>query len=153
MLHCNRFLTPGGPAGCNVLLVMLNTPALAAEALQHLWAVSSFRVCADGAANRLHDALLAREGEGCADAGRALSRESMLPDAITGDLDSAREGVLDFYSERGTRVVPNPSQDSNDLEKVSKLRPLRPHTHTPTHPRTHAPTHPHMRRPGSDTRR
>ena len=71
----------------------------------HLWRQSSLRLCADGAANRLHDSL--------GDAARA----EMLPDLITGDLDSLRGDVATFYTDHGVPIESVPDQDSHDFEK------------------------------------
>jgi hypothetical protein len=38
-------------------LVILNRPIKSSGHFQHLWESSSYRICADGGANRLHDAL------------------------------------------------------------------------------------------------
>ena len=85
-------------------LVILNTPWRVA-ALHKLWAASAFHVCADGAANRLHDTfrddLAARDG-------LALVHRHMswyMPEAITGDFDSVRPEVLEHYRHRGARIV------------------------------------------------
>jgi len=74
-------------------------------AFDHLWDSSSLRVCADGAANRLHDSL------------SASARGKMLPDMIGGDLDSIRPEVADFYSSAGVELAREGEQDSNDFGK------------------------------------
>ena len=50
----------------------------------------------------------------------------MIPDAITGDFDSARPDVLEHYRAQGCRVVPEPSQNLNDLEKAVNMVLARP---------------------------
>ena len=71
----------------------------------HLWRSATMRLCADGAANRLHDSL--------SDA----MRKQMLPDLIRGDLDSLRSDVEHFYSERGVRIEREPEQETHDFDK------------------------------------
>lgn len=60
------------------------------------------RICADGGANRLFDAA------GSWSAGRDVlsARRAFLPDVITGDLDSIRPEVADYYSQHGIQCVP-----------------------------------------------
>lgn len=41
----------------------------------------------------------------------------LVPDVIKGDLDSARSEVLKFYEERGTTVIRDPDQNTNDFGK------------------------------------
>ena len=72
----------------------------------HLWRSSKLRVCADGAANRLHDAL---DDE---------ARGGHLPDLIAGDLDSLRDDVAQFYAARGVPIARQPEQDRHDFEKA-----------------------------------
>lgn len=88
------------------VLVILNSPIRKPPSLlfQRLWDSSSFRVCADGGANQLHDA-----------------REDYIPDAIRGDLDSLRQDVRAYYEERGTTVEEDRDQNTNDLDKSLQL--------------------------------
>ncbi len=98
-----------------------------------LRSLSSYRVCADAAANRLRDSirLAIGEDEAMVTGGPAVLRqrllqlqqvarqhESMVPDTVTGDFDSIRTDVLDFYRQRGCLIAHNPAQDSTDFEKA-----------------------------------
>ena len=65
-------------------LVVLNSASFGPWLLERLWAASSFRVCADGGANRLFDTL------------GAEARRAFVPDYIIGDLDSVRDEVADL---------------------------------------------------------
>ena len=77
-------------------LVVLNSASFGPWLLERLWAASSFRVCADGGANRLFD----------------LLGESHVPDAIVGDLDSARAAVLAAYGAAGAGPLAATSQEA-----------------------------------------
>ncbi|KAF9815602.1 hypothetical protein IEO21_04462 [Rhodonia placenta] len=86
---------------------MLNQP-FSYPLLKRLWNGCSWRYCADGGANRLHDprhphpaAYLAR----------------YLPDLIKGDLDSLRSDVREYYTSKNITVVEDHDQYSTDLMK------------------------------------
>lgn len=111
-------------------LLLLNTPPRPASALRTLWALSSYRVCADAAANRLRDSIqLAMGDEGAMVSGNpaalrerlvrlrhvAKMHESMVPDAVTGDFDSIKEEVLEFYEKRKRADVKDPKCPSSSL--------------------------------------
>lgn len=76
--------------------------------MRRMWEGAAIRVCADGAANRLHDSF---DGE------LPGERERFIPDVIVGDLDSLRPDVSAFYSALGTDVKLVEDQDHNDFEK------------------------------------
>jgi len=109
--HSTSFLT--SLSQLNIALVILNVehtqgdsaPRGAAARFAHLWRQSSLRLCADGAANRLHDSM--------SDA----QRPQMLPDIVMGDLDSLRDDVASYYTERGVPIEVVADQDSHDFEK------------------------------------
>ena len=119
--HSTSFLTSVAPL--NLALVILNVEHLCSDFAQlgaaarftHLWRQSSLRLCADGAANRLYDNL------------DDAARMRMLPDLITGDLDSLRGDVASFYSEHGVSIEGNPSQDTHDFEKCLRWLERRQH--------------------------
>lgn len=80
-----------------------------------VWAqATTFRICADGGANRLFDELpLLFPQE---DAGSVRLR--FVPEVIKGDLDSIRPEVREFYSSLGTIIIDqSEDQDSTDLHK------------------------------------
>mmetsp|Transcript_4602 Transcript_4602/g.7777 ORF Transcript_4602/g.7777 Transcript_4602/m.7777 type:complete len:279 (-) Transcript_4602:246-1082(-) len=83
--------------------------------LGQLWCRAEVRICADGAANRLHDSLGEHE------------RSSMLPDLIRGDLDSLRSDVAQYYQARGVLVEHEPDQDSHDFDKCLSWLQRRQH--------------------------
>ena len=87
-------------------LVILNGPISRppSRIFQHLWGRSSYRICADGGANRLFDATI-------------TAPDAYLPDKIKGDLDSLRSDVREYYEKLGVDVERDRCQDTNDLDK------------------------------------
>ena len=84
-------------------LVLLNW-SLPIPALNKLWDLSDFKICADGGANRLYD--------------HAGPSSSMQPSLIVGDLDSLRDDVKNYYLQRQVPLIDlSHDQDSTDLEK------------------------------------
>ncbi|KAK3114230.1 thiamine pyrophosphokinase [Teratosphaeriaceae sp. CCFEE 6253] len=70
-------------------LIILNSPISDFSYLQRLYHRASFRICADGGANRLYDAVTSQSES--SDWETAL--RSLAPDLIHGDLDSLRDTV------------------------------------------------------------
>ncbi len=110
--HRNTFLQRskigGNDTASPLALVILNTrdDVDSDSLLRRLWNRARVKVCADGGANRLYDRCeTTRE------------RETYVPDAIVGDLDSIRDEVRTYYEQRGAQVVHRPDQDHNDFEK------------------------------------
>lgn len=107
--------TDGEPAAPEVragsALLILNSPIQnpPSPVFNTLWDGSRFRVCADGGANRLHDATVGTEYDG---------ERRYIPDAIRGDLDSLRPDVSSFYRDAGVSVERDPDQNSCDLDKA-----------------------------------
>ena len=128
VLHSNDFLNESfvlGEGSAALALVVLNgaTEFEASELsfLMKRWKSFAVTVCADGGANRLHDAFSLVEG---------AEMGSCKPDHIIGDLDSARCEVLEVYKGMGTKVTHVASQDNNDLEKsLDLLEELRGNGH------------------------
>ncbi|OAX41191.1 Thiamin pyrophosphokinase [Rhizopogon vinicolor AM-OR11-026] len=105
------FLDPQASKDPNVprALIILNQP-FGAALLKTLWAACEWHCCADGGANRLHDAL------SITSSGSDL-RTSFLPDMVKGDLDSLREDVKLYYTSQSVPVIHDADQDSTDLMK------------------------------------
>jgi len=92
-------------------LIILNQP-FRLPLLFRLWKSSQWHCCADGGANRLFDSFDTAE-----------ERNKYFPDLITGDLDSIRPQVREYYSSYGVPVIQDNDQDSTDLMKcVASLR-------------------------------
>ena len=112
-------------------LVILNTPIKSLSdgklsgVLGKLWEASSYRICADGGANRLYDATVSttsiqQEGEErrrktdhCSNSN---DNNTFLPDLITGDLDSLRLDVRRYYETRGVSIIRVEDQNFHDLD-------------------------------------
>jgi thiamine pyrophosphokinase len=106
-------------------LVILNTPSSFAS-LERVWKCATYRVAADGAANRLYRTVsgeaAARAAAGPAPAPAPFPAppsllDSFLPDLICGDWDSVEPVVEDYYRSHGVPLEKDPDQDSTDLMK------------------------------------
>ena len=101
-----------------------NKGATLSGVLGVLWETSSYRICADGGANRLYDATIAiAMQQDCEDqyadsttTDTTAQHYSFLPDLITGDLDSIRPEVRQFYESRGVSIVRVEDQNYHDLD-------------------------------------
>lgn len=91
-------------------LVLLNQPITDMELFKRAWTFCERRICADGGANRLFDALKTDE-----------ERLKFLPDVIVGDFDSLRDNVRQWYEEHGVMVKHDKSQDTTDFMKAVTL--------------------------------
>ncbi|KAF1329659.1 Thiamine pyrophosphokinase, partial [Globisporangium splendens] len=82
----------------------------ASELFWNLWSNAHLTVCADGGANRLYDRSVKVE-----------ALDVVRPQYIKGDLDSLRDDVREFYAQKGTTIIQDPDQDTNDLDKCLQL--------------------------------
>ncbi|GMF23087.1 unnamed protein product [Phytophthora lilii] len=80
------------------------------ELFWNLWSSAQLTVCADGGANRLLDRAVALGAQ-----------DLVAPQFIKGDLDSLRADVRDFFEAKGTTVLQDPDQNTNDLDKCLQL--------------------------------
>ncbi|KAH7106108.1 thiamine pyrophosphokinase [Auriculariales sp. MPI-PUGE-AT-0066] len=107
------FLGPDGAATAESrALIIINQP-FSYDLLSKLWSNVSWRACADGGANRLHDILVAHKGD----------FGFYRPDLIRGDLDSFRDDVRAVWSRLDVSIERDPSQDSTDVMKCISALP------------------------------
>lgn len=91
----------------NIGLVILNRPlSQSQEKLRTLWKIASVTICVDGGANELYD--VTKESE----------RDKFLPQFVTGDFDSIKNDVLDYYKRKGAKIVNTPDQNHTDFTKA-----------------------------------
>lgn len=100
-------------------LIVLNSPLTDIEYFAWLYNHASFRLCADGGANRLHD-LIVRSFEDPEAAEWATQFRSYKPDLIHGDLDSLEPDVRQRYEQLGVEISQDPDQYSTDFGKGVK---------------------------------
>jgi thiamine pyrophosphokinase len=118
-------------------LLILNQPIAHFDVFARLWRHTSYRVCADGGANRLFDMFegdlaVQRENYVCIlmTSPEALANIVELPDLIHGDLDSLRNDVRAYYILHGVDVSQDHDQYSTDfgktMQKISSRSPSSP---------------------------
>ena len=99
-----------------IALIILHSPIEDIEYFRRLWSHASFRLCADGAANRLHDLVTKVYSE----SEWEVALRTALPDAIHGDLDSLDDAVRSRYESMGVEISKDPDQYSTDFGKAVK---------------------------------
>ena len=104
---------------CSSALIILNTPipearnSLLPDVFKVLWESTTFHICADGGANRLYDATIIIDPS----SSNSDDDAALIPDLITGDLDSLRPDVRSYYEKRGVSIVCVEDQNYHDLDK------------------------------------
>ena len=104
-------------------LIVLNSPIdnPPSQIFTRLWDTASFRICADGGANRLYHATISKGASGPEAGVDKSDKENVnryLPDMIKGDLDSLDDHVREYYERLGVIVEKDGDQDRNDLDKA-----------------------------------
>lgn len=99
-----------------VALIILNTPITGYDYFRRLYDHASFRICADGGANRLLDLLVQQHPE--------LSFRDAIakapPTLIHGDLDSLTADAQKRYESAVVEITHDPDQYSTDFGKAIK---------------------------------
>jgi thiamine pyrophosphokinase len=80
------------------------------ELFWNCWSNAHVTICADGGANRLYDRAIKVDAE-----------DLVIPQYIKGDLDSIRDDVKEFYRKKGTQILHDVDQNTNDLDKCLQL--------------------------------
>lgn len=93
----------------NIALIKLNTPFGDDQKIfSILWKKAQVRAVIDGAINELFN---------CPD----LARDQFMPDFISGDFDSAKPEVLEYYRKKGVEIIPTPDQNETDYTKAVRI--------------------------------
>lgn len=79
--------------------------------LHRMWNFSPLRLVLDGAANHFYDNSLMPSGE----------KQMAMPHIISGDFDSVKSDVLDYYKSHNVDVVHTPDQDETDFTKGLRI--------------------------------
>ena len=98
-----RFLDTSGSDNC--VLILLNQ-SFAKMNLIRFWNATELHICADGGANRLYDFF------------SDSTRDSYIPEFITGDFDSIRDEVKEYYASKGSRIIEQSTQYATDFMKA-----------------------------------
>ncbi len=85
-----------------------------------LWNISSYKVCADGGANRLYDVTYKKvlSNDNTNNNNEKSNHQEYIPDLIKGDLDSVHENIQEYYKSKGCMIIQDFDQDTNDLDKA-----------------------------------
>ncbi|XP_031574037.1 thiamin pyrophosphokinase 1-like [Actinia tenebrosa] len=96
-----------------IALLILNCPLEVLEKkLDVLWRNAAVKIAVDGSANHLYSLI--------------QQNQEFLPDSITGDFDSARKEVLEFFKDKGVEIIHTPDQDHTDFTKGLKYLTSKP---------------------------
>lgn len=97
-------------------LIILHSPIDQYEYVRRLYQHASYRLCADGGANRLYNILTKQ----FPDLTPIEALRKALPNCVHGDLDSLDNNVRKLYEQLGVEISKDPDQYSTDLEKAVK---------------------------------
>jgi len=97
--------TPSEFAAKRFGLLILNTEIEDTRKVIGLWQAAAYRILVDGGANRFKDQILTQKND------------LAPPNLVTGDLDSIRPEVRQFFAEN-VPIVETPDQDRTDFHKA-----------------------------------
>ncbi|XP_033749160.1 thiamin pyrophosphokinase 1-like [Pecten maximus] len=76
--------------------------------MKKVWAKAKYKALVDGGTNVLYDSVMA-------------DRDMYIPDLISGDFDSIKPEVSEFYKTKGVEIVSSPDQNYTDFAKALRL--------------------------------
>jgi len=88
-------------------LVVLNYK-IDSDPIDTLWNHAAVRICADAGASRLYD-------------WASAAKHKYVPDVVSGDFDSVRPEVLNFFKSQGTTLAKLMDDNTTDMEKCLEL--------------------------------
>jgi thiamine pyrophosphokinase len=100
----------------SMAMIILNAPLRPTPLFNTLWGVAKYRICADGAANRLRNLNERNISSSHQQQQQQQQAMRLVPDLIIGDLDSITDETKAYYSD--VRTVQVIDQDRNDLDKA-----------------------------------
>lgn len=104
-----RFVESPNPS--NSVLILLNQLVKQMDLIR-FWSGTELHICADGGANQLYDYFSDSE------------RHHFVPDFITGDFDSIRSEVKEYYASLGARIIQQSTQYATDFMKAVTIAQL-----------------------------
>ncbi|XP_065222762.1 thiamin pyrophosphokinase 1-like [Planococcus citri] len=93
--------------------IVLNTPILNPDLVLPLWNHASFKMVVDGGGNHLYSLIQQRKDEDV--------ENFAIPNVISGDFDSVKPNVLEFYRKNDTILVHTPDQTKTDFFKALEV--------------------------------
>ena len=94
--------------------MILNSQILNEKHLVNLWNSATYKITVDGGTNRWYKIANNIEKK-C-----QITKAHIIPDLISGDLDSIRSDVLTFYKDK-CEVINSPDQNHTDFTKTLQL--------------------------------
>lgn len=106
-------------------LIILNSPIEDFEYFHRLYTHTSYTLCADGGADRLHNLITTTYPDLPPD----VALRKALPNSIHGDLDSLSDSTRSTYANLGVEISQDPDQYSTDFGKaITKTLAAKPTT-------------------------
>ncbi|KAK2166943.1 hypothetical protein LSH36_33g04044 [Paralvinella palmiformis] len=103
------FMCLENPDKKNIVLIKLNRPFVGDEKMfTILWKKACLKAVVDGGINELYN---------CPD----LVTDQFIPDFISGDFDSAKPEVLEYYRKKDVELIPTPDQNETDFTKALRI--------------------------------